>query len=120
VRALVTLIAAALLSGCATTASEPDAACTYDVAVDATTVIFESYTFIPHCFRAANGTVVTFLNLDTVPHTVTTDAGQVETFDSGSLPPGTAYTHAFGVDGDIALHCSIFPIMTAMVFVRTP
>jgi plastocyanin len=120
VRTLATLLAVALLAGCGTGSTQQNTACTYDGASDITQILLEYYTFVPRCFRVTTGTSVTFINLDQVPHTVTTDAGQVETFDSGSVVPGGTYTHVFAADGDIALHCSLFPIMTATAYVRTP
>lgn len=114
-------LAVMLLAGCGQSSTpQTSAACDYGTAADATQVLLDYYSFIPHCFRVTSGTEVTFLNLDQVPHEVQSDPGQVETFDSGSVTPGGAYKHTFSVDGDVAMHCAIFPIMKATAFVRTP
>lgn len=114
-------LAVILLAGCGQSSTpQTNAACAYDTAADITQVLLDYYSFIPHCFKVTTGTEVTFLNLDPVPHEVQTDDGQVETFDSGKIPAGSVYRHVFGVEGDVALHCAIFPIMKATAFVRTP
>jgi len=122
VRSLALVLGVALLAGCGQTSSSTDKPCTEAGATSSNgnQVLLDYYAFIPRCFAVVTNTTVTFLNLDDTPHTVTTDPGQVDTFDSGELVPGGVFTHTFTTAGDIGLHCTLFPGMTATAYVRAP
>lgn len=80
-------------------------------------VSISNFSFVPASLSVKAGTKVTWTNNDSVAHTVTDDSGSI--FDSGPIAPGGVFSFTFVNPGSFSYHCSIHPMMKAVVSVQS-
>lgn len=114
----VSLLTLAACGSSSSSSSSSATACTSSNAVATQSVLLTGYAFSPDCIKVASGNTVTFTNQDATTHTVTASGSQVQTFDSGNLTQNQNYTQTFTAAGNVNVHCSIHPYMTATIIVQ--
>lgn len=131
----VSLLALALLAGCATTGgastgggggASPTAtsapAATATTPANATTVKITgasgNFSFQPASVTIKVGSAVTWVNNSNVPHTATSDSGSAVSWDSSAISTGGgSYSFTFTKPGTYAYHCSFHPFMHGVIVV---
>ncbi len=79
------------------------------------TVAIAGFAFGPSSVTVAKNTTITWQNKDNVAHTATADDGA---WDTGSIAPGASKAITFATVGTFAYHCTVHPMMKAMVVVQ--
>jgi plastocyanin len=140
----VSLLALALLAGCATTAGSPSGpagggstgggtssatatattapAATATTAVNATSVKIigasGNYSFSPASVTVKVGDTVTWTNNSNVPHTATSDSSSAVAWDSSAIDTGGGtFSFVFTKAGTYTYHCSFHPFMHGTIVV---
>ena len=80
------------------------------------TVKISNLTFGPQTVTVPVGTTITWINQDDLPHTVT---AVDRSFRSRALDTGDSFSFSFAKPGEYAYFCSIHPMMTGKVVVRS-
>jgi plastocyanin len=78
-------------------------------------VLIKNFVFAPANAVAAVGDTVVFTNADFVPHSARQDGGG---FDSRSIAGGQTWRYVVEKKGRIAYHCTMHPVMKAVLDVR--
>ena len=135
----VSLLALAVLAGCASTSgttsgtttggtssAAPTAttapAATATTAVNATSVKIigasGNYSFSPASVTVKVGDTVTWTNNSNVPHTTTSDASSAVAWDSSAIDTGGGtFSFVFTKAGSYTYHCSFHPFMHGTIIV---
>jgi plastocyanin len=115
---LVLAVFLLLLGGCnkGSSYSTPTSPSTSPTATSApNTVAIAGFAFGPSSVTVAKNTTITWQNKDNVAHTATADDG---TWDTGSIAPGASKAITFATAGTFAYHCTVHPMMKAIVVVQ--
>jgi plastocyanin len=78
-------------------------------------VKIRNFAFSPASLTIKKGESVTWTNEDSTSHTIASDSN---VFQSGTLANGQTFSFTFNTAGQFPYHCSIHPMMKAMIIVQ--
>ncbi len=88
---------------------------TTNSSVGPVSVSIANFAFSPAQISVKTGTKVTWTNEDSALHTITSDTGTI--LNSATLSQGDSFSFTFTTPGTYSYHCSIHPMMKAVVVV---